>query len=223
MNCGEVRRLIGAEPNTRAPQILAHLASCPACAEYQLEMLALEANIRRALESPPLSERGRRPAVSRRVWALAASILVGVVAVLGVWSLRIEDTLAHEVVEHVIAEPQSWTPTDPASQAEIAQVLKKTGLLLDSEPYQIMYARNCWFRGHYVAHFVVRTGQGLATVLILPNESVSRRETFHEDGLFGVLVPAVHGSIAVLAASDSPLDVLATRMGAAVRPASPAG
>jgi hypothetical protein len=223
MNCHDVHRLIGAEPNASSPEIAAHVAACPGCAEYLLEMLALEANIRRALEEAPVAARARRRATSRPRWALAASILVGVLGVLGVWALRIEGSLAHEVVAHVIAEPQSWTPTDPASEAEVAQVLRKSGLLLQSEPYQIMYARSCWFRGHYVPHLVVRTAQGLATVLILRDESVRRREAFHEDGLFGVLEPAPHGSIAVLAANDKPLDELATRMQSAVRPVTPAG
>jgi hypothetical protein len=223
VNCEELRRRIGAEPNARSPEIAAHIATCPGCAEYLLEMLALEANIRRALEEAPLPARARRRAVSRPIWALAASVLVGVLGVLGVWALRIEGSLAHEVVAHVIAEPQSWTPTDPASQAEVAQVLRKSGLLLESEPYQIMYARSCWFRGHYVPHLVVRTGQGLATVLLLRDETVPRRETFHEDGLFGVLEPAPHGSIAVLAANDAQLDELALRMQNAVRPMTPAG
>jgi hypothetical protein len=223
VNCEELRRRIGAEPNASSPEIAAHVAACPGCAEYLLEMLALEANIRRALEEAPLAARTRRRAVSRPGWALAASVLVGVLGVLGVWALRIEGSLAHEVVAHVIAEPQSWTPTDPASGAEVAQVLRKSGVLLESEPYQIMYARSCWFRGHYVPHLVVRTGQGLATVLLLRDETVTRRETFHEDGLFGVLEPAAHGSIAVLAANDAQLDELASRMQNAVRPVTPAG
>lgn len=223
MNCEELRRRIGAEPNANSPEIAAHVAACPGCAEYLLEMLALEANIRRALEEAPLAVHSRRRAFSRPGWALAASVLVGVLGVLGVWALRIEGSLAHEVVAHVIAEPQSWTPTDPASEAEIAQVLRKSGLLLESEPYQIMYAHSCWFRGHYVPHLVVRTAQGLATVLLLRDETVPRRETFNEDGLFGVLVPAAHGSIAVLAANDTQLDELAARMQNAVRPMTPTG
>jgi hypothetical protein len=54
-------------------------------------------------------------------------------------------------------------------------------------------------------------------VLILRNENIRTRETFHEDGLYGVLVPSAHGSIAVLAADRAQLDELAARMQLAVR------
>jgi hypothetical protein len=220
MTCEEARRLIGAEPYSSSRELAEHVQGCPACAEFQLEMLALEANIRRALEEPPAGTGARRRVVSRPAWALAASVLVGIVGVFALWALHSEDSLAHEVVAHVIAEPQSWTPTDPASQAEVAEVLRKSGLLLEAAPYEIMYARSCWFRGHFVPHLVVRTTHGLATILILRNEKISERETFHEDGLFGVLVPSAHGSIAVLAADRAQLDDLAARMRLAVRPLS---
>ncbi len=218
MTCEEARRLIGAEPYTTSRELAEHIQSCPACAEFQLEMLALEANIRRALDEPPVGANARRRLPSRPAWALAASILVGILGVLAVWALRSEDTLAHEVVAHVIAEPQSWASTDPAAQAEIAAVLRSSGLLLEAAPYQVMYARSCWFRGHYVPHLVVRTTHGLATFLILPDEHVYKREAFQEDGLFGVLVPSAHGSIAVLAADRAQLDELAARMQLALRP-----
>jgi hypothetical protein len=226
MTCDEARRLIGAEPCSSSRELAEHMQRCPACAEFQLEMLALEANIRRALEEPPVGAGARRRVTSRPAWALAASILVGILGVCAVWALHSENSLAHEVVAHVIAEPQSWTPTDPASQADVAEVLRRSGLLLEAAPYEIMYARSCWFRGHLVPHMVVRTTHGLATILILRNEKISERETFHEDGLFGVLVPGAHGSIAVLAADKMQLDDLAARMQLAVRPmnnAAPAG
>lgn len=220
MTCEEARRLIGAEPDASSRELAEHIEGCPGCAEFQLEMLALEANIRRALEEPPIAAPARRRLASQPRWALAASIALGVVATLVVWALRTENTLAHEVVAHVVAEPQSWADADPVSRAEVAEVLRKSGLLLDTAPYEIMYARSCWFRGHYVPHLVVRTARGLATVLILSNDTVSSRESFHEDGLFGVLVPSAHGSIAVLAASGQQLDDLAARMREAVHPLS---
>jgi hypothetical protein len=68
-----------------------------------------------------------------------------------------------------------------------------------------------------VPHLVVRTPHSLVTVLLLPNETVAQRQSFHEDGLSGVIVPSTHGSIAVLAASSAPLDALAERMRLAER------
>src|ERR1700683_2103528 len=132
MTCEEARLLIGAEPHASSRELVEHIQGCPACAEFQLEMLALEANIRRALAEPPVGASARRRVASRPAWALAASILVGILGVLAFSALHIEDSFAHEVVAHVIAEPQSWAPTDPATQTEIAQVLGRSGLLLEA-------------------------------------------------------------------------------------------
>jgi Protein of unknown function (DUF3379) len=222
VNCQEARILIGAEPCASSPELAAHLAACHACTDFQLEMVALEANIRRALEQAPVRIRARPRLPVQPRWLVAASLLLAFLATLGVWAFRSEDTLAHEVVAHVIAEPQSWTGMDAVPEFELTDVLRKSGVILAATPYSVVYARSCWFRGHYVPHMVVRTAHSLATVLILRNESVGTRQSFHEDGLSGVIVPSTHGSIAVLAASGAQLDELAERMRLAVHPSNTA-
>lgn len=218
MICHDARRFIGAEPCATSRELALHLQECHACGEYQLEMVALDANIRRALEEPPVAAAARRRLGARPKWALAASLLLAVMATLAVWALRTDASLAHEVVAHVVAEPQSWAGTDPVSEAALAGVLRRSGVILDAAaPYSVVYARSCWFRGHYVPHLVVRTTHTLATVLILRDETVEVRQAFHEDGLSGVIVPSAHGSIAVLAATGAHLDDIAAQMQLAMR------
>jgi hypothetical protein len=220
VNCQDARRLIGAEPYVTSPELAAHLQGCPACAEFQLEMVALEANIRRALEQPPVApaaRQSRRRVVARSGWALAASVLLALLATLAVWTLRPANSLAKEVVAHVIAEPQSWAGEGAVSAAALDAILRKNGLILDATPYSVVYANSCWFRGHYVPHLVVRTAHSLVTVLILRNEKVEARQRFREDGLSGVIVPASSGSIAVLGEGSAQLDDVAQTMQGAVR------
>jgi hypothetical protein len=220
VNCEEARRLIGAEPYVTSRELAEHLQACPACAQFQLEMVALEANIRRALEEPPVAARARarqRAVVARSGWALAASVLLAVLATLTVWALRPADSLAREVVAHVIAEPQSWASKDVVSPQALGEILRKSGVILGATPYSVVYASSCWFRGHYVPHLVVRTAHSLVTVLILRNEKIAARQTFHEDGLAGVIVPAAQGSIAVLGEGSAQLDDVAENMRVAVR------
>ena len=217
MICQDARRLIGADPGATSRELEEHLQDCPACAKFQLEMVTLDANIRRALEEPPVVARARRRLAAQPRWALAASLILAIVATLAVWALRPNNSLSQEVVAHVVAEPQSWIGTDAVSEAALGDVLRRSGVILDATPYSVVYARSCWFRGHYVPHLVVRTAHSLATVLILRNETVDKRQGFHEDGLSGVIVPSAHGSIAVLAADSAQLDELAERMRLAVR------
>jgi hypothetical protein len=55
------------------------------------------------------------------------------------------------------------------------------------------------------------------TVLILRNQQVSTRRSFHEQGMSGVIVPAPQGSIAVLARDGANVDAAAAQMQQEVR------
>jgi hypothetical protein len=210
VNCEQARLTIGADPRNAAAELTEHLGNCPACAKFRDEMLALESNIQRALQRPPDIARPARPS-QWRPWALAASVLLASVAVLGVWLLRPSDTLARDLVAHVQNEPDSWLSVQQVNADGISQALHGAGVGLDLTSDKITYAQSCWFHGHYVPHLVVQTDQGPATVLILRHERVPAARSFRESGLTGVIVPAQNGSIAVLARGGN-VDLLARQM-----------
>ena len=213
MNCAEARLLIGAEPSATSPALEEHLQSCAACAAFRQEMRELDVEIRRALEQPPaIAGRPRRSKPQWREWALAASVVLAITAVFGVWLLRPSDTLAREVVAHVQHEPDSWLARQHVSGPVIASALRGAGIELALTSDRIMYARSCWFRGHYVPHLVVQTKQGPMTVMILPHEHVSARRSFQESGMTGIIVPSGAGSIAVLARGAGNPDEVAVQM-----------
>jgi hypothetical protein len=137
--------------------------------------------------------------------------------VLSVWLLRPSDTLAHEVVAHVREEPDSWLARQQVDAHSIDEALRGAGVKLDFTSDRISYAQSCWFQDHYVPHLVVQTAQGPVTVMILRNQRVSGRRSFHESGMTGVIVPAPQGSIAVLARGGANLQTLATQMQQDVR------
>ncbi len=49
MNCEEFRTIVGAEPNTTRPDVLAHAQQHAECARYREEMQAMDRLIYRAL------------------------------------------------------------------------------------------------------------------------------------------------------------------------------
>ena len=215
MNCEEARLLIGADPRSTVPELEAHLRECAGCPAFREEMRSLDASIRRAMERPPPAVgrvRARRAPAVWRQWALAASVVLAMLAVFGVWLLRPSDSLAREVVAHVQHEPDSWLATQHVSAPEIDRALRGAGVELMVTSDRIMYAQSCWFRGHYVPHLVLQTAQGPATVMILRHEQVRARRSFHEGGFSGVIVPAEHGSIAVLTRGPDHVDELAGQM-----------
>lgn len=216
MNCNDAHLAIGAEPDATSPVLEEHLRVCAACSRYRREMQQLERNIHRALEldvaalksdaparpavrlvterpAPAAAAPAQQVSVSRSSWALAASLLLAVVAVLFFWGALPAHSLASDIVTHVMSEPTDVSPST------IALVLERTRLQLDSLPGEVVFAETCFFRGRLVPHLVVRTTQGPVTVMILPEERVNAPEHFDEGGYRGVVIPDnAHGSIAVL-------------------------
>jgi hypothetical protein len=77
--------------------------------------------------------------------------------------------------------------------------------------------RTCFIRGRLVPHFIVRTVDGMVTVMILPDEHVKNAERFDGSGYKGVLIPdAQKGSIAVLSRANVDLDRYASDIRRAV-------
>ncbi len=216
MNCNDAHLAIGAEPDATSPALEQHLLACSACAGYHREMRQLERNIHRALEldvavlksdapsrpavrlvteSPPPARPAQLQGTSARrsSWALAASLLLAVIAVLFFWGALPAHSLASDIVTHVMSEPTDVSPST------IALVLERARLQVDSLPGEVVFAETCFFRGRLVPHFIVRTTQGPVTVMILPDERVTEPEHFDEGGYRGVVIPDnAHGSIAVL-------------------------
>ena len=232
MNHSEARLQLGADPHSPpSPELAEHLAACAECARFHREMLTLDDNIKRALETAPLESvaaparasvtpissaaRRRRREGTWSSWALAAG--VAALFIVAVWALRPSDTLAHDVVAHIGYEPNSWSSSDTVSAARVATVMGRIGASLDTSSGKVTYAHSCFVRGHLVPHLVVRTSAGPVTVIILPNETVAKRSDFHEGGLSGVITPAAHGSIVVLAQGDTNIDSVAAEIEKSVR------
>jgi hypothetical protein len=212
-----MRLQIGADPAESNASVEEHVRECAACRQLREEMRTLDANIRRALEQPPQMARTPRLTSAWRPWALAASVLLAMLAVLSLWLLRPSETLARDVVAHVREEPESWLMRQHIDPQSVDEALRGAGVRLDITSDRITYAQSCWFRDHYVPHLVVQTAQGPATVLILRNLQVKGRETFHESGMNGVIVPGPEGSIAVLTRGGSSMDTLVAQLQQDVR------
>ncbi len=224
MNCLEFRRLVGAEPSISDASLAAHRQECPACSRYQDELQAMDGMIVRALAVDAARIRRPDPAAlpakatrSRPRWlALAASIVisvsVGLVLVFG----SSQPSLAREVIGHVAHEPQAMTSTVPISPGDLAGVLDPSGTRLRPGLGDVTFAARCVFEGRVVPHLVVRMPQGPVTVLLLRHRNISAPVRLAEQGYTGVVLPAPHGSIAVVGQDQQNLDEIARQVFAAV-------
>ena len=213
-DCRHARLHIGAAPQELPPDVRAHLATCADCSRFRDETLMLDGRVRSALEVP--LSRFRQQAPPRRRFALAASVVLALLVGGGFWFLNPRPALAGEIAEHLQHEAGSWDMHEPLSAEAVSAVLRQAGVEFDTS-MPVVYAMACPFRGRRVPHLVVQTASGPLTVMLLTHEKVAARTDFAEQGYRGVLLPAGHGSVAVLTRADAvPVDI-ATGIAAAVR------
>jgi hypothetical protein len=212
IGCTEYRRAVLADPHDEAPELAAHLATCPVCPAYRERLLRFESRLSRALKVDA-GERGAggrdasrrvvslRARVHRGWLAMAASVAAALVVAGGLWIAAPHPSLAADVVAHMAGEPDAWARTDvPVPAADLDQVLGREHIRLLPTAGMVSYAQTCGFRGHKVPHLVVQTAMGPVTVMVLAHDTVRKTVPFDEEGYRGVIVPVLgHGSLAVLA------------------------
>jgi Protein of unknown function (DUF3379) len=225
VDCLEFRRLAGADPQHPDAAVLEHAAGCPRCAGYLRQTLELDRHILAALSVPvPLvAGRAKSAAASvsgldrRRWYALAASIVAGVLVGSLLWVGGPRNSLAQDVLAHMDHEPEAFVvTTTPADDAVLGRVLERGGIRLRPEVGTVSYANSCRFRGRTVPHLVVQTDGGPVTVMVLRNEPLDAPVRFAEDRFTGTIVPAGPGSIAVIGGSGADLEQITERVIAAV-------
>jgi anti-sigma factor RsiW len=214
MNCEELRTLVGAEPNSTSPEVLAHIASCPECARYRQELQAMDRLIYRALavDAPAVTVASQpkpkqRPA---RMWRMAASVLITVlVGAMSLWLLTPRESFAAEAIAHVKHEQFSIVQTsETVDDKDLAAVLAASRLRLKPGAARVSYAQSCPFRGQRVPHLVVQTEQGPVTALVVTDAPTQAREHIDEQGFQGEIIPAPRGVIVVLG-KNVPVDAAA--------------
>jgi hypothetical protein len=214
MDCLQFRRTAGADPQHLDAEARAHAAACPRCAEHLRQLRSLDVRILAALEVPVPGEvtaaSGSSTAIvglDRRRWlALAASIVAGVLVGTLLWVGGPQNSLAHDLVEHLAHEPEALVVTErPEDAAVLGEVLERGGIRLRPEIGTVSYANTCVFRGRRVPHLVVQTGDGPVTVMVLRHEQPARSVRFEEGGHSGQIVPVGPGSIAVIGGAEADL------------------
>jgi hypothetical protein len=207
---------IGGDPHSLPPDVTAHIEGCGACRKFRDETLMLDGRLRQALEIPLPQFRTQVTERAPRRYAMAASVLLGMLIVGGFWVFRPAPALAGEVVTHVLDEMGSWNMTEPVSDEDVKNTLRLAGVQFDSK-MPIVYAMPCPFMGRRIAHLVVQTPHGPMTVMLLPHEHIESRRTFSKDGMRGVLVPAGAGGIAILSRDGAVPDAICDEIVSDVR------
>jgi hypothetical protein len=224
LDCLEFRRQVGAEPFIEGPAIDAHRSECPACARHQDELRAMDGLIARALtvemrglaEPTQAAHAARATPIRRRLFAIAASIVVGLSVGLVLLVSAPRASLAREVIDHVAHEPGALAATVAIAPGELAGVLDPEGTRLRPGIGDVSFAARCVHDGHVVPHLVVRMPEGTVTVLLLRHRELDEAVAIEAQGFEGVVLPAPRGSIAIVGQGIENLDGVAQKVFEAV-------
>jgi hypothetical protein len=225
MECTEFKRAAGADPQHLSTAARDHMVRCPPCEQYceqyAQHMLSLDDLLQRALRVPVSSQLPRssqpHPRSAARWLALAASLLVTVGVVGGIWLALPRSTLASELIEHVSAEQDIVAAAAPLDATELNKALRSSGVRLTrTREHPVWYATSCPFRGREVPHLLVQTAQGRVTVLLLAGVKVRSVQRFDEQGYRGTILPSGPGSIAIIATNQEAIEEATKHVAAAV-------
>jgi hypothetical protein len=216
MNCEQFRRRLLEEPNSKAPGFLAHAQRCSRCRKAWQEALEFEDHLQRALCLPPPVPRSQQPPAPPpptpfRHLALVAGSLGLVLMVLVVSGLlrlwQEADGLPRLVVQHIHSEPGLLARHRPLDPVQVIRVMASQHYGMRRLPRSVVAAASCWIRSGRGVHLVLKGGEGAVTVLIMPAEKVAAPRGVGDAGMEGVVMPAVQGSVAVVALSPEDLEV----------------
>lgn len=199
MSCLEFHRMCAEDPARGEPDFLEHLRSCGGCGHHHAEALAFDRRLARALlvDAPRgmhprvcIEQRLRRRRWTRPAWAAAALTLIGAGAMM--WPSG--EALGDDLVHHVLDEPEALAAREPAPPDALRAVLASAGV--DGDLDDVVYAGSCNLDGQRGGHLVLRHGDELVSVLLLPDRHAVG--TFEERGLHGRFLRAGWGTAAVI-------------------------
>jgi hypothetical protein len=211
MNFSEFKKLIGADPWNRDPEILRARNSAPEFESAAAEAEAFEEKLQSALHiQPPADLLNDIKAISRqpsrrRNWlplALAASLLITVGAVSLVWKQSHQwDSVEAYLADHYSQDGSKLVAkaTGAVAQKDVDKIMAKLGASAGQQlAGSIRFIKFCPTPQGRGAHMVVSTDQGPMTIIFMPKTQVDDGEMVQFDQMHAMLVNLELGSVAII-------------------------
>ena len=207
MNCLEFRRLKLADPRRLPEDARSHANDCLACLAFARSVDESEAALERTLAvAVPegladriLLRQGGERRVSRRAFALAATVLLAAAAG-GIITRRDKDSSqqARIAIEHVLDEPESLTTYYNADPVRLAEIVRDLGGNIREPIGRVRYIKRCPVEQGSGWHIVFETPQGLATLILVADRSIAAAATANLGRLTGRVEPIRGGYYALV-------------------------
>ena len=226
MTCDRAMEAMAAEPSST--DVMDHVAECASCRAFHQDMLELDARIAKALTIPvppikmpelePLDTGKVAVLPTRRMTTPAWIAVAATIAIVAVFGFRMQDalvsqSLADEIVAHLEHEPYAFSNTDTAvSDDRLTRIVPASVATLDHSAGLITYAQSCIINGETVPHLVIQGERGPVTILLMPNQKVSKAQNISGESINGVILPVGSGSIAIVGDDREDLERIERKM-----------
>jgi hypothetical protein len=224
MNCEDFRQQLLRQPDDMSDAMASHMESCEACQAVVMQSFAddspfeamdnvvreamqvdVPANLGQTVMMQKILQRKRRS--SMPMFALAATVMLGIGLAAGVFLGRSTSELPEHLVAHILHEPLLLEPsTEEISINRVSYVLSQVNMELRADVGRVRHAGLCVFEGQKVPHLVVHTQNGPVTVMIIPERTVKRVQSFDNGEFTGVIVPNGRGAIAIIGGESQDLE-----------------
>jgi hypothetical protein len=231
MNCRDFRRRLLVDPAREDADVARHAASCPACAAELARARVFEETLRVVLSEevkahpmPGSASRSRRRWVTPLALAAALLLVLGLIAgssqwLPAQWSSARPDAapVAVAVLDHIVAEPAALDATRAVAEPTVRLLLVSLGLRIDAQALgaglqPVRYAARCRIRNHDGLHLVLTGETGPVTLLLMPHTQLWRSAPIRSEHFKGLLIPAGHGSLAIVGTPNESVTPIARRI-----------
>ena len=225
MNCLEFRRRCFTEPGRQGEDFLRHRGECESCEGFAADTERLEARLEDAVRIDVPGGLARRIKrrhqdaasgwVSRRLFSMAASILVTLVSAGGIAYLALQPPpIQAAVKEHIEKEWEAVVRGEETDAEATAAVLSNIGGMIRGDAGRFTHASLCDFSEFGSAHLVFEGHKGPILVLIMKEKRVPGARfmamTMPEGArLEGMLTLTSNGSMAIVGNSGENLQAAA--------------
>jgi hypothetical protein len=231
MNFSEFKKLLGADPLNRDPEILRARASGPefekAARQAEIFEASLESAARFAVDADALvegilaarDEQKRGHSWQRTGWlALAASVVLVSGMVVYMWDGLVQpDTVEAYVQQHYGHDGEKMLAKAgaPVDAAEVSRIMAKWGMEATPElAGRVTFIKRCITMDGMGAHMIVQTDQGPVNLIVMPKTPVNDRQLVQFGEMQAHLVSLGSASAAIIGRNDqsvSGLDQLVRR------------
>jgi hypothetical protein len=231
MNSTEFRRRCLTDPWGADPELLQAMASDPAKQRFAEEVQDFDHALAQAMQvAPPpglaarIKQRRDGLPPFRKLgpaWQMAMAaclvLAIGVSGFFGVRSYQAQqelEALRTTVLEHIYHEIEKLdTPTGTYAPVGLVQeAFGKFDAVVEGDIGRVAYVDLCQIRDHKGVHLIIRDDHTPVTVLYMDAESVPGVMAVADGRFSGRVIPAQHGSWAVVSEPGTPIEPVIDRL-----------